>query len=277
MADNGTETLRSEAPPVDEGLRCPRCDYNLTGLPDGRCPECGRAFQRRELLDLRDSLPAPFPIWDERDEIGRLSAFLRTLRLAWFSPRELLRRMPSRPNLASGRRFSLWCYAIAAILPGAVLAVILPRGFVAFVPLTAAGLFTIHFFERTMPSVLMYPGADINLLVRDARWSGVMQAMSCHAMVVGLAFALQIPMMCGVEGPASGVLFFSGLILLALDLCFWVGQLLWLAYGAHRRVTAVLLNAFLAFVVWIGGIAAGITVGVFVGVAQMSLLALFGV
>jgi hypothetical protein len=26
------------------GLRCPACDYDLTGLHEHRCPECGAGF-----------------------------------------------------------------------------------------------------------------------------------------------------------------------------------------------------------------------------------------
>jgi hypothetical protein len=38
-------------PIPDLGLRCPGCGYNLAGLPEHRCPECGRA------LDFDDHIP----------------------------------------------------------------------------------------------------------------------------------------------------------------------------------------------------------------------------
>jgi hypothetical protein len=42
-------------------LNCPLCDYNLRGLVEPRCPECGFQFEWRELLDTeRDRHPYLF-------------------------------------------------------------------------------------------------------------------------------------------------------------------------------------------------------------------------
>lgn len=35
--------------PPEWGLRCPHCDYDLTGLSNRRCPECGRRFDPHEI------------------------------------------------------------------------------------------------------------------------------------------------------------------------------------------------------------------------------------
>jgi hypothetical protein len=44
---NGTTPPQSAA--VDTALRCPQCEYNLTGLAEPRCPECGARFDWEEL------------------------------------------------------------------------------------------------------------------------------------------------------------------------------------------------------------------------------------
>ena len=34
--------------------RCPECDYDLRGLTEPRCPECGKAFSSREVAEYAD-------------------------------------------------------------------------------------------------------------------------------------------------------------------------------------------------------------------------------
>jgi hypothetical protein len=40
-------------------LLCANCDYNLTGLTENRCPECGNSFDPAELQRLLRNAPAP--------------------------------------------------------------------------------------------------------------------------------------------------------------------------------------------------------------------------
>lgn len=35
---------------MEPAIHCPTCGYNLTGLPENRCPECGTAFKRDQLI-----------------------------------------------------------------------------------------------------------------------------------------------------------------------------------------------------------------------------------
>jgi hypothetical protein len=39
------------SPGLERDLLCPLCDYNLRGLSDPRCPECGHQFDWAELID----------------------------------------------------------------------------------------------------------------------------------------------------------------------------------------------------------------------------------
>jgi hypothetical protein len=51
-------------------LLCPSCDYDLAGLPDGVCPECGGTFTRAGILAEVD----PRRRWRRRLRLGWLAA-----------------------------------------------------------------------------------------------------------------------------------------------------------------------------------------------------------
>lgn len=39
----------------ENAVACPQCGYNLTGLSESRCPECGRTYTLNELFDSQPS------------------------------------------------------------------------------------------------------------------------------------------------------------------------------------------------------------------------------
>jgi hypothetical protein len=107
------------APPTAHApdLHCPICDYNLHGLPEPRCPECGFAFQWDDLLQDQGSYPDFF----ETARAHQARAFVLTLihtsvpTRFWRTIHPALRPRPRRIML----------YALLAITIGLVASVII--------------------------------------------------------------------------------------------------------------------------------------------------------
>jgi hypothetical protein len=70
-------------------LYCPECGYNLREIASERCPECGGRVDRSTLG--QSVVP-----WLQRERLGRLTAFWRTVGMATFRTRFLALEM-SRP------------------------------------------------------------------------------------------------------------------------------------------------------------------------------------
>ena len=61
---------------IEHAVECPLCRYNLRGLSEARCPECGFTFEWREILDItRRKHPYLFEHHPERN----VWSFCRTL------------------------------------------------------------------------------------------------------------------------------------------------------------------------------------------------------
>src|ERR1700704_1708392 len=104
-------------------ISCPMCDYNLRGLTEPRCPECGYRFEWKDLLDAK---LRPHPYLFEHHPERNFKSFWQTARgglrpLSFW--RELHPAMPSKPR----RLITYWCLAtsfgaIAIALHGTFLA-----------------------------------------------------------------------------------------------------------------------------------------------------------
>jgi hypothetical protein len=89
---------------ADSGLRCPACEYNLTGLTEPRCPECGAGFSWEQLRNAAGAKPS-IAFEAERGS-GKIRGFIRT----WFTvllrpdvfSRQILNRVDGRHALVFG-------------------------------------------------------------------------------------------------------------------------------------------------------------------------------
>src|SRR5688572_30924831 len=95
---------------------CPLCDYNLRGLVEPRCPECGYRF---EWAQLRDQKLQFHPYLFEHHPKRNVWSFCRTL-LGGLRPLRFWERLnpgqPSRP----GRLLGYWAVSMAIALVAGV-------------------------------------------------------------------------------------------------------------------------------------------------------------
>jgi hypothetical protein len=106
--------------PQSEDVHCPMCEYNLRGLSEPRCPECGFRF---EWAELRDARRRPHRYLFEHHPEANVKSFWKTVAgglRPWRFWKELHPGMPSRP----GRLVLYWligcALAFAAVLAFAV-------------------------------------------------------------------------------------------------------------------------------------------------------------
>lgn len=89
-----SEPPTATPPEADGGLRCPHCDYNLTGLNESRCPECGNSFDSEELRSRSAHItPSPIRGWNDGVHSWPI-AFAWMCLLTWFAPWRVGRGFP---------------------------------------------------------------------------------------------------------------------------------------------------------------------------------------
>ncbi len=110
MDSDTNGAVASDRPGVtDTGLRCPECEYNLTGLTDPRCPECGTTFVWD---DIRRAAECPPRIAFERAKGWRkIPALLVTWATVLFAPWIFARQIVQRASSRHGLVFGAACFA----------------------------------------------------------------------------------------------------------------------------------------------------------------------
>ena len=97
---------------ISEEILCPLCDYNLRGLIEPRCPECGYRFEWRGLLDPKYRLhPYLFEYNPERN----VRSFLRTALGGW-RPRKFWQLLLPAHRLRPKRMILYWCFCASFLL-----------------------------------------------------------------------------------------------------------------------------------------------------------------
>jgi len=70
----------------DEEIYCPICNYNLTGIMTGRCPECGSLFDREGLMANQKANRITLIPWDDPAETLFLPRLKKTLAICLLTP-----------------------------------------------------------------------------------------------------------------------------------------------------------------------------------------------
>jgi hypothetical protein len=118
-----------ESPADTDELNCPLCGYDLRGLPEHRCPECGHAFDVAELrqakLEKRDWLFEHAPRRLARSFLKTMLVSLRPWRF-WKRVSAAIEIVPRRLNLWA----RLWLALATLLIVGAFTAAVV-RDYIA--------------------------------------------------------------------------------------------------------------------------------------------------
>ncbi len=100
--------------PPDEGVRCPRCDYNLTALRSERCPECGLRLDWDEIR--RTAAREPAIAFERARGLWKLPAFVETAACVLLTPWSFARQIRQRVSLPHAAAFFGLCFVPPGIV-----------------------------------------------------------------------------------------------------------------------------------------------------------------
>ena len=116
------QSTRSQPAAIEIDLPCPHCDYNLRGLVEDRCPECGGDFDRQRLVRwcTERDLPLNFTRSEPTDSDGLL--------LTLTNPARLSREMPPMARKNNAAAFGWGMRGLGALIMFFVVALLTNNG-----------------------------------------------------------------------------------------------------------------------------------------------------
>lgn len=102
-------------------LQCPACGYDLRGMTEDRCSECGLVIDRAALR--RSAFP-----WAHRRSVGRVRAFLKTVWLVTADSAALRMEAAKEQSVRDAVWFTRWVAASLSLCFVAVVALIVHEG-----------------------------------------------------------------------------------------------------------------------------------------------------
>lgn len=112
---------------IAQEIRCPLCDYNLRGLSEPRCPECGLGFEWSNLLDPAKRV---HPYLFEHHPRRNVRSFFKTL-VAGMRPRQFWRTLRPEQHGSLRRLVLYWALVNSFVLLTSIAAILLSMASVA--------------------------------------------------------------------------------------------------------------------------------------------------
>lgn len=107
-ADTTSPATLPESTLTDSGLRCPECEYNLTGLTEPRCPECGTRFSWEAVRAAAEG--RPHIAFERARRWRKVPAFFVTWVTVLFAPWIFARQAVARVSVLHGLAFGVVCF-----------------------------------------------------------------------------------------------------------------------------------------------------------------------
>jgi hypothetical protein len=248
----------SSSPTQDTSLRCLHCEYNLTGLTENRCPECGEEFDPDQLRRIAAGEPMPAAPWDA----GRTAArFVETCVLVALQPRKFALRFPPCHDAENALGYSCVCYFCATVLfVTLAMPALVPSDAPVLrvtIPVSIGAVFASWICEMVLAGVLallIRPGGAPR---RYHFWRGLTHYASGFLMLTGIwgavALLFSVPGAAVTEGEFFG-LFASA----AFVFCWWTAVMCAMIVSRSQPGVGRVLGCFLVPALGVGAIFLGI-------------------